>query len=101
MQVDDATLQKEMQARGGAGERNLWSGKVQGPRGDRRQPGEKHSKEVSKYRCMLEIDVGRTRGSDADQHVFCMYFTKCGRELLHAGPWLPQRLGSLHRSHTA
>ncbi len=80
VQVDDATLQKELQARGGPGEVNLWSGRRLGPsgppaggppggRGDRRR-------EASKYRCVLELDVGRTRGSDAGQHMFCIYFAK-------------------------
>ncbi|GLC44099.1 hypothetical protein PLESTB_000929400 [Pleodorina starrii] len=82
-QVDDATLQKEIQARGGVGERNLWSGRRVGPSvgppggdGKRGGPGSQRSRDASKYRCVLELDVGRTRGSDAKQHVFCLYFAK-------------------------
>ncbi|KAG2485842.1 hypothetical protein HYH03_015425 [Edaphochlamys debaryana] len=76
-QVDDATLAREMQARGGPGERNLWSGRKQGssanpPGGDRRG----RDRELSKYRLVMEADVGRTRGSDAKQHMFCIYFCK-------------------------
>ncbi|GFR43542.1 hypothetical protein Agub_g4635 [Astrephomene gubernaculifera] len=81
-QVDDATLQREIQARGGLGERNLWSGRRVGPSGPpggdskRGGPGGQRVKDASKYRCVLELDVGRTRGSDAKQHVFCLYFAK-------------------------
>ncbi|GIL46980.1 hypothetical protein Vafri_3835 [Volvox africanus] len=82
-QVDDVTLQKEIQARGGLGERNLWSGRRIGPSvgppssdGKRGGPGVQRVKDASKYRCVVELDVGRTRGSDAKQHVFCLYFAK-------------------------
>ncbi|EFJ51028.1 hypothetical protein VOLCADRAFT_116593 [Volvox carteri f. nagariensis] len=44
--------------------------------GKRGGPGGQRVKETSKYRCVLELDVGRTRGSDAKQHVFCLYFAK-------------------------
>ncbi|KAG2445736.1 hypothetical protein HXX76_000342 [Chlamydomonas incerta] len=79
-QVDDATLQKELAARGGGGELNYWSGRKLGPsvpqagRGAGRQV--ERVREASKYRCLPEADVGRTRGSDAKQHVFCLYFSK-------------------------
>eukprot|EP00198_Chlamydomonas_reinhardtii_P012998 XP_001702335.1 predicted protein [Chlamydomonas reinhardtii] len=79
-QVDDATLQKELAARGGGGDVNYWSGRKmsasvpQPGRGGGRQV--ERVREASKYRCLPEADVGRTRGSDAKQHVFCLYFSK-------------------------
>ncbi|KXZ48148.1 hypothetical protein GPECTOR_30g244 [Gonium pectorale] len=78
-QVDDATLQKEIQARGGYGEVNLWSGRKLNPTvppvgGDKRNAS--RNKDAAKFRLVIEADVGRTRGSDAKQHVFCLYFAK-------------------------
>ncbi len=67
-----------------SGERNLWSGKRiggVGGGGGGGVPGagnqaKRREHEAAKFRCQPELDVGRTRGSEADQHTFCTYFAK-------------------------
>lgn len=72
VQADEATLAAHKK-REDAGEINIWSGRrIKGTGGG----GQKRTREVSQYRCRPEVDVGRTRGSDAKQMQFCLYFAK-------------------------
>ncbi|KAG1678039.1 hypothetical protein FOA52_000835 [Chlamydomonas sp. UWO 241] len=71
-QVDESTIKKEV--REDAGERNLWTGKrINAGRGS---GGGRPARERSDYRCRPELDIGRTRGSDAKQMQFCLFFAK-------------------------
>lgn len=73
-QVDESTLA----GRADRSDTNIWSGrKLDRPMGpDGRPDFSRGPKEKSKYRCRPELDVGRTRGSDAKQMQFCLYFSK-------------------------
>lgn len=77
LQVDDATLQRELALQQGkAGETNIWTGRRGlGQQRDKAAPRVKE-REASRFRCVPLLDVGRTRGSDAHQRTFCLYFAK-------------------------
>ena len=74
-QVDESTLHREIEARDHS-THNIWSGRAMDKTGavDRSQYGRNAKKERSKYRCRPELDVGKTRGSGANQMQFCLYF---------------------------
>jgi hypothetical protein len=78
-QVDESTIKK---CGGGDGARshgshNIWSGhSLDKPAGPDRPTLTREKKERSLYRCRPELDVGKTRGSEAHQRTFCLYFAK-------------------------
>ncbi|GFH25246.1 C3H1-type domain-containing protein [Haematococcus lacustris] len=78
-QVDEATLQRDTQLKK-ANElpRNAWSGKVHRQLTGEEKGAQRHDrvKERSRFRCMPEVDCGRTKGSQAQQKMFCLYFAK-------------------------
>ncbi|KAF5833735.1 hypothetical protein DUNSADRAFT_9842 [Dunaliella salina] len=77
-QVDEQSLQRAMaeKARKESSGRNIWTGKaVRGPQGDGGPPG-RRARELSMYRCVPQVDCGRTKGSEAKQRMFCLYFAK-------------------------
>eukprot|EP00798_Chlamydomonas_sp_ICE-L_P022793 gene22793-29961_t len=81
---------------------NIWYGKT--PCSGDRNEGRGRGLEAmvrSKYRCVPQLDCGRTRGSDANQHVFCIYFCKGCCAQGSACPYLHRIPNAADEKHSA